>query len=30
MRRELVPPLLAAAGRIEADLRSAAPSRLTG
>jgi IclR family pca regulon transcriptional regulator len=30
MRRELVPPLLAAADRIEADLRSAAPSRLTG
>jgi IclR family pca regulon transcriptional regulator len=30
MRRELVPPLLAAAARIEADLRVATPSRLTG
>jgi IclR family transcriptional regulator, pca regulon regulatory protein len=30
MRRELVPPLLAAAARIEADLRVANPTRLTG
>jgi IclR family transcriptional regulator, pca regulon regulatory protein len=30
MRRNLLPPLLATAGRIEADLRVAAPARLTG
>jgi IclR family pca regulon transcriptional regulator len=30
MRRDLVPPLLAAAARIEADLRVATPTRLTG
>jgi IclR family transcriptional regulator, pca regulon regulatory protein len=30
MRRNLVPPLLAAAARIEADLRVATPTRLTG
>jgi IclR family pca regulon transcriptional regulator len=30
MRRNLVPPLLATAARIEADLRISAPARLTG
>jgi hypothetical protein len=30
MRRDLLPPLLATAARIEADLRAAAPTRLTG
>jgi IclR family transcriptional regulator, pca regulon regulatory protein len=30
MRRDLLPPLLAAAARIEADLRVATPTRLTG
>jgi IclR family pca regulon transcriptional regulator len=30
MRRELVPPLLATAARIEADLRVATPTRMTG